>query len=227
MLLITLSGCLYPQDRLSQNQVPYKDQIQMVQNAVNQFQENEGGILPIKTKDSDTPIYQKYLIDFNKLSPRYISEPPGSAFESGGIFQYVLVDVESDPKVKLIDLTSVEVIRELKLRINFYREKHSYPPYKEKIAENYFTVDYEELGYGDSPPYVKSPYSQKNLPLFIDTQGEIYIDYAADLYAELQKNKTNYQPGDDIRGILVSEYDFVPAYSVPYTIKDNEPIFLQ
>ena len=31
----------------------------------------------------NTPIYQKYPIDFQKISPRYIQEAPGNAYESG------------------------------------------------------------------------------------------------------------------------------------------------
>lgn len=225
-LLLTLTGCLYPKERLAQNRIPYKDQINMVQRAVDQFQQTEGGILPIRTKDMSTPIYQKYVIDFNKISPRFISEPPASAFESGGIFQYVLVDVETDPTVKLIDLTTVEPIRELKLRISFYKERNGYPPYKGELGGGYFTLDYEKLGYEQNPPFVKSPYSQKNLSLFIDTTGEIYIDYSPDLYEALQTFEHDYQSGDDIRDLLVTNNDFVPVYSVPYTVKDNEPIFL-
>ena len=34
-----LSGCLYPQSGKMKNQLPYKDQMTMVQSAVDQFQE--------------------------------------------------------------------------------------------------------------------------------------------------------------------------------------------
>jgi len=227
-LLSLLSGCLYPDDRLAENRIPYKDQITMVQNAVDQFKEAEGGILPIKTKENSTPIFQKYVIDFNKLSPRFIAEPPSSAFEGGGIFQYVLVDVETEPTVKLIDLTAVEVIRDLKLRIKFYTEENHYPPYKEPLDQEkgYYILDYDKLGYDNTIPFVKSPFSGKNLSLFIDTKGEIYVDYSPDLYEALKTFEHDYKTGDDIRYLLVANYDFVPAFSVPYTIKDNEPIFL-
>ena len=33
-----------------------------------------------------------------------MAEPPESAYEAGGYFQYVLVNVESDPTVKLLDV---------------------------------------------------------------------------------------------------------------------------
>src|SRR5690348_7684666 len=87
IMAVILSGCMYPKEELTQNQVPYKDQIKAVQSAVDDFQKDNGGILPIKTKDAETPIYQKYPIDFKKIAPKYIAEPPGNAYESGGIFQ--------------------------------------------------------------------------------------------------------------------------------------------
>lgn len=229
VFILLLSGCLYPQDKLAQNKIPYKDQIAAVQTAVDEYRKAEGGMLPIKTKESNTPVFQKYLIDFSKISPRFIAEPPGSSFEGGGIFQYVLVNVESNPAVKLIDLTAVDIIRDLKLRINIYGEKHGYPPYKELLdkGNGYYTLDYEKLGYEkNNPPFVKSPFSGKNLSLFIDTKGQILIDYRPDLYEALQKFNHTYKAGDDIRYLLVDNSDFVPAFSVPYTVKNNEPIFL-
>src|SRR5690554_5013672 len=101
LVIAVLSGCMYPEENLAQNQIPYEEQVSSVQNAVLKFQEDNNGILPIKTKDAETPIYQKYLIDFNRIVPRYLPEVPGNAFEAGGIFQYVLIDVETDPTVKL------------------------------------------------------------------------------------------------------------------------------
>ena len=59
---------------------------------IKQFQEDQGGILPIKTLDQTTPIYHKYPIDFKRLVPEYMAEPPGNAYESGGVFQYVIID---------------------------------------------------------------------------------------------------------------------------------------
>jgi hypothetical protein len=227
LMLFSLSGCLYPEERLKQNQIPYEDQVAAVQSAVNQYRESTGGLLPIKTRDMKTPIYQKYPIDFNKLIPRYMQEPPGNAYESGGIFQYVIVDAENNPTVKLLDLRSAEKVRELKLRLKMYQDQHKYPPFKKMIAKGVFTLDYKKLGYKE-PPHAVSPFSGNNLPFVIDYNGEIYIDYRIDLYNALRKEKHHYRPGDDIRDILVKHSLFVPAYSLPYTIdpKTNEPIFL-
>ncbi|MDQ0155229.1 hypothetical protein [Robertmurraya andreesenii] len=220
---VFLAGCAYPQDRLAQNQIPYQDQIQSVQAAVEQFQKDNGGILPIKTKENDTPIYQKYLIDFKKLIPAYMAEPPGNAFESGGIFQYVLVNVENNPTVKIFDLRIAETIRDIKLRIKMQK----FPPYKEQLADHVFSLDFEKLGYKEDPT-VTSPFTKQELPFVITGDGEVYVDYLKDLYQILQKETPDVKAGDDIRDILHKDSPFVPAYSLPYTIdaKTNEPIFL-
>ena len=161
---------------MQQNQIPYEDQLDAVQTAVEKFQSANGGILPIKTRDQDTPIYIKYPIDFNKLKPQFMAEVPGNAYENGGIFQYVLIDVEDNPTVKIFDLRIAEKIREINIRIR----SAGYPPFKESIAENVYTLDYSQIGY-EEEPYVDSPYSNQNLPLLINGSGEIFVDYRIDL----------------------------------------------
>ncbi|WNS74041.1 hypothetical protein RRV45_14065 [Bacillus sp. DTU_2020_1000418_1_SI_GHA_SEK_038] len=218
-----LAGCMYPKGHLAQNKVPYEDQIKAVQTAVNSYKEANGGLLPIKTKDETTPIYQKYLIDFKKLIPHFMAEPPGNAYESGGVFQYILIDVETEPTVKIFDLRMAETIRDIKLRI----KSQKYPPYKEQIAGNVFTLDFTKLGYKENPVAL-SPYSGRNLPFVITGEAEVYVDYTSDLHEAMQKQEISYKQGDDVREILTKDSAFVPAYSLPYTI-DNEtknPIFL-
>ncbi|RSD26491.1 hypothetical protein [Mesobacillus subterraneus] len=223
LVLVTLTGCMYPEEKLVQNQVPYKDQLDSVQSAVNQYKEANGGLLPIKTKDAETPIYQKYPIDFKKIVPRYLSEAPGNAYENGGLFQYVLVDVETNPTVKLLDLRMAETIREIKMRIN----ATGYPPYKEKIADHVYTIDFKKIGYKEEP-VVTSPFTNQNLHFILSTDGEIYVDYRSDLYRALQNSDREFKEGEDIRGLLVDGSMFVPAYSLPYTIDKStkEPVFL-
>lgn len=225
--LILLAGCLYPQERLGKNSIPYDDQLTAVQVAVDQFREDNGGILPIQTKDNHTPIYQKYPIDFGKLVPKYMQEPPGTSFENGGTYQYVLIDPETDPTVKLIDLILVEHIREVALRLKLYREKHTYPPFGSELAKGRYAINYEELGYKE-PPYVVSPFSGENLPLFLDNNGEIFIDYSIDLYHAIQTAKIKPKSGEDIRSLLADDSPFVPAFSLPYTVNEQgEPIFIE
>ncbi|MGM0874004.1 MAG: hypothetical protein ACQEWV_04245 [Bacillota bacterium] len=222
---ILLSGCLYPEEKLLENTIPYDDQIAAVQNSVDRFREDSGGLLPIKTRDMTTPIYQKYPIDFSALTPKYMAEPPGTAFESGGVYLYVLVDVEENPTVKLIDLRIAEEIHELTIRIDVYRQSNGYPPFKDLITNDIYTLDYDKLGY-DEPPTVESPFSGEHLPLVIDKNAKIYVDYRIDLYKALQEKDHSYNLGDDIRDILVKDTHFVPAYSLPYTLDEKgEPVF--
>ncbi|MBM7604436.1 hypothetical protein JOC75_002439 [Metabacillus crassostreae] len=222
---ILLSGCLYPEEKLQKNSIPYNDQIAAVQSSVDQYQKDSTGLLPIKTRDMTTPIYQKYPIDFSMLTPRYMAEPPGTAYESGGVYQYVLVDVEKDPTVKLLDLRIAEEIHELSIKLNIYRQANGYPPFKDLITSDVFTLDYEKLGYKE-PPTVQSPFTGEYLPLVIDKEAVVYVDYRIDLNMALQEKEHSYKQGDDILDLLVKDNPFVPAYSLPYTIDDKgEPIF--
>ncbi len=76
-------------------------------------------------------------------------------------------------------------------------------------------------------PQVTSPYSGKGLPFVINEKGEVFVDYRIDLYDALKKNEGQFTEGEDIRNILSKGSPFVPAYSLPYTAKDGEPIFLK
>ncbi|ACA39515.1 conserved hypothetical protein [Lysinibacillus sphaericus C3-41] len=49
------------------------DQLAAVQRAVNEYREATGGLVPIKNSELDTDLYIKYLIDFEKLMPKYLS----------------------------------------------------------------------------------------------------------------------------------------------------------
>ena len=222
MLSLMLGGCLYPEKKLSENQQPYEDQLRAVQTAVDQFQKEEGGILPIKTKEDNPELYEKYPVDFRKISPRFMAEPPGNAFENGGIYQYVLVDVEKSPTVKLIDLRIAEQIRSVNIRLL----AHTYPPFKDTLANNVYSLDFKELGF-EEEPYVTSPYSGRQLPLVISGDGTLYVDYAADLYTALQKLDKLPAAGGDIRSLLIQSSPIVPAFSLPYTVdKQGDPVFM-
>ncbi|WP_340371655.1 hypothetical protein [Peribacillus sp. FSL E2-0218] len=227
-ITVSLSGCLYPEKQKMQNQLPYKEQIQSVQSAVDQFQKDEGGILPIVTKDAETPIYQKYVIKFSKISPRYMAEPPDNAYESGGVFQYILVDVEKNPTVKLLDVRMAQKIQDVSLRLTAYQQNNGYPPFKERLSDDVFTLDHEKMGLKEAPT-VTSPFSQRDLHLVVDGRGNIFVDYTPDLIDVLKTNEAKFKPGDDIRELLVQSSEFVPAYSLPYTIdaKTKNPIFLE
>lgn len=224
MLILTtvlLSGCLFPEEEKTSNQVPAEDQLAAVQKAVEEYKADTG-VLPIKNSDQDTDIFIKYLIDFEKLIPKYISAPPGNSFEKGGIFQYIIWDPEKNPTVKLVDLRSVEKIRELNIR--FLASK--YPTYKKQISDYVYTIDFKKIGYKNDVT-VPSPYTNNELPLIVSTEGKIYVDYSMDLNIFIQENKLKPNPGEDIRMLLVDAYPVVPAYSLPYTVDEkNEPVIM-
>ncbi|SDJ67320.1 hypothetical protein [Sediminibacillus albus] len=224
VMTLILSGCLYPNEQLSKNRVPNEVQLQTIQHAVNQYRESKQGLLPIKTKPSDTPIFQKYLLDFTALKQEgFITSIPGTAFENGGVYQYTLIYPEEDPQVKLIDLRIAQEVRTVQRQIDLYRDENLYPPFGEQLSEGVYKINYEKIGI-DTPPRIPSPYSQSNLSLVMDTNGQVYVDYGPDLYEALNKYEHQYTEGDDIRFILPDNTPFVPAYSLPYTVQNGEPV---
>src|SRR5690625_3868488 len=222
-----LTGCLYPKSELAKNQMPNEQQLEMVQIAVDQYKEDSGGLVPIKTKDSDTSIYEKYLIDFSILKDEhYIDEIPGTAFENGGVYQYTIVDPDEEPQVKLLDLRMTEELRSLNVKLHTYRSKHGHPPFGKQIEKGIFQINHKKLGY-NAQPHVVSPFTNNNLPFVMDHNGDRYIDYRIDLKEAIDEYPTQFSEGEDIRSILTDNYHFVPAYSLPYTIENGDPVFLK
>ena len=219
---LILAGCI-PSSHSSLPGTVNEKQIEMVQEAINKYREDNDGLLPIKNKDYDTDVYIKYLIDFSKLVPTYLPSAPSTSFEEGGRFQYVIIEAETNPTVKIFDLMIPDKIREIQLLLMTQK----YPPFKERLARNVFTLDFQELGYNEEPT-VKSPYSGEELPIVINGQGELFIDYRKDLLRVLQEKKDlSLEIGEDIRYLLTENSYFVPAYSLPYTIDEKgDPIFL-
>ncbi len=225
MILLLLAGCMYPYAHKEHTAPPYPEQLAMVQESVDRFHQ-ETGLLPIKTFDQDTPFYHRYAIDFNQLIPRYMSDPPANSFERGGPYRYVLINVETDPQVKVINLRHSQTVADLQLRVNAYLERHPFLPIDQMLEGGYFTLNYKELGL-KKVPMVQSPYSGEYLPLIVDQRGEVGIDYRLDLYQRLQqKQPLDIKEGEDIRYLLTEGSPFVPAHSFPYAVQDGEPVLI-
>ena len=222
VIVALLSGCAYKSGYEPENLLPYEDQINSVQTAVDSYQETNGGLLPIKTRDMDTDQYIKYPIDFKKIIPSFMGEAPPNSYEAGGIYQYVLMDVEEDPTVKLVDLHLADTLRDLNSRITI----NKYGPIAEQIAEGVYRLDYKKMGY-KTEPSVQSPYSDTQLPLVASGEGKVYVDYSIELNRMLQEAEEKPKQGEDIRYLLTDNFAVVPAYSLPYTVdENNEPIFM-
>lgn len=224
-LLLLLTGCLYPEEKRTENQVPYENQIITVQQAVVQYR-LENQVLPIHHQEkTDQTNFQQNLIDFQKLIPRFLQQAPGNSFESGGLYQYVLVDVEVDPQVKLIDLAMTREIQKFQRSINEYRRKNRFAPVQEVVAKGVFLLDHEKLRLKKAPT-VSSPFHpDHSLPLLMDGDGKVIVDYTISLNDALNQFEHSLVHGDDIRELLVTHFPFVPAYSVPYTVKDGKAVF--
>ncbi|MFJ7933440.1 hypothetical protein [Sporosarcina sp. NPDC096371] len=222
-IILILTGCsMYPDDEKVTRETPYADQLETIQKAVDAYQESTGGLLPIKTRDAETDIYIKYPIEFAQIIPTYTEKPPSNSYETGGIYQYVLMDVENNPTVKLVDLRSAERIRELNLR----KQINGRVPFNDAVGENVYTVDFKAMGFKE-PLTVPSPYSDTFLPIVIAGDGKFYIDYSIDLNRILKEQQPDVKEGEDIRYLLADNYPVLPAYSRPYTVNDqNEPIFM-
>lgn len=219
---VVLSGCMYPEDLKIENQIPGQDQLDAVQRAIDDYRKDTG-VLPIKNRDQDTDIFIKYIIDFEQLVPKYISAAPANAYEKGGIFQYIIWDPENNPTVKLVDLRMPEKIRDVKARMLV----KAYPQYGEQITDTVYTINHKNLGYSDSLT-VDSPYTNNLLPLVLSNEGEVYVDYSLDLTLLMEENNLKPTIGQDIRELLVEHYPVVPAYSLSYTVdENNNPVFMQ
>ena len=133
-----------------------------------------------------------------------------------------LMDVEENPTVKLVDLRLADTIRD----INYRKGINGFGPVSETIAEGVYKLDYEKMGY-NSDLSVQSPYSDIQLPLVATGDGEVYVDYSIELNRMLQDHDEVIEPGDDIRFLLTDNFAIVPAYSLPYTVdENNEPVFM-
>ncbi|WBF51725.1 hypothetical protein [Macrococcoides canis] len=220
LVALLLGGCMYPKEELAQNQVAPQDQLNMVQSAVESYQQDTGGLLPLKDRDQTYEIYLKHPVDFGKLKPKYLSQLPGSSFEMGGYYQYVMMDVDKNPEVMLVDLRTSDTLKNLRIRLE---TKSNELALGKKIGPNLYKINYKKYGLKQYPT-VKSPYSGEALPIYINGGNEFKIDYSLDLGRALKTHKV--KQGEDIRYILYQDNPILPAYSVPYTVDDkNEPVF--
>lgn len=227
VLVILLTGCAYPQELRKENQINPAEFITVVQQAIDTYHEKTS-VLPIKNSEMTTPLYEKYVIDFAKLKKtNLLSSVPANAFESGGVFIYVLVDVETKPTVKLMDLSAYQSVEDVQKKVNDYIAKHSGNiPQGVAINDDFAYVDFKLLGLKE--PDIKSVYNRKNPITFILNRqtGEAAIDYAMDINTFIQNNAlgNTLKPNEDLRHILVDKSYFVPIRSFPYTWMNNQPM---
>ncbi|MGO1923134.1 MAG: hypothetical protein ACTH14_04815 [Jeotgalicoccus sp.] len=222
LALIVLTGCMYPDDQRAGSNIPPDTDIQNVQNAVDNFQESEGGILPIKTTE-DAAEYLAYQIEFTRIVPEYLSEIPVTAYENGGEFQYVILDAENNPTVKIADLAIIEELRSLSLRISGMGE---HVELGEQVGPNVYQLDLEHYNLAENPT-VTSPYTAQELNVYYSGGQEFVIDYRDDLNLMIENEGLEFETGEDIREVLYEYTPIVPIYSPEMTVdENNEAIFM-
>lgn len=219
--MLFLTGCMYPQADKKELETADELNLTLVQNAVDAFRKDTGGLLPIKTRDQNTDQYIKYPIDFEKLvNEQFLDKMPTNSFEKGGIFQYVIWNAETkNPVVKVVDLQQAEAVRE----VSILKGVNGFVPIAENIHGNVYQIAYEEMGLAAAPS-VSSPYSSTNLPLVIKGTGEICVDYSIELQRIINEEQPKVKKGEDIRYLLEDKYPILPAYSTAYVLNENNEV---
>ncbi len=222
IIAVMMSGCLYPKERRQENQGAIREGVRNVQAAVDDFQKNTG-LLPIITSDASTPKYEKYKVDFSKLQGKgFLGSIPSSAFENGGNYFYLIIDEETEPKVKLMDLITVQKINDLQNQVTTYMKQTARVPKGELKYNSFYYVDYDQLKIKE--PSIISSFSGQTLEAIVDEYGFVYADYGIDIMQFIQ----NKQPSDeqlqgDLRELLTNNSDYVPVKAPVYHYINNEP----
>lgn len=219
MFIFLLSGCLYPDEMKRDSNASVENYVSLVQNAIEKYNE-ETGVLPIKNSEPDTPIYEKYQINFESLVPRYLEVIPENDFVKGGHHLYVLVDVETKPIVKLLDLQVSKSVRNAKQSIDQFRlQNNNKLPSAEQVTDGVYAIDFKKMR--TNVITATSPYSNQSLPLYVTEDGEVIVDYSIDIFSKMKEEGT---VEGDLRQILVNHSYFVPSHSLPYKEVNGEPV---
>ncbi|MFD2612007.1 hypothetical protein [Paenibacillus gansuensis] len=223
ILTVSITGCMYPDERRGENNpAAAKEFLVVVQNAVNEYQK-ETGLLPIQNSTMDTPLYEKYVVAFKLLQNRgFLSSIPANAFERGGTNYYIVINEETNPEVKLMDLVSYQQAEAVQKAVDDYRGTHGgVLPAASEAAKSFYWIDYKLLG--TDPPKVVSVYTGQTLSLMMHETGRVVIDYAPDLMQLVQKQKIQPMQGKDMRALLAESFPHAPAKSYPYFWTQKEP----
>ncbi|MCM3627444.1 hypothetical protein M3194_08705 [Paenibacillus glycanilyticus] len=221
--VLSLSGCMYPKSELKQNQAAPKEAVRNVQAAIEQYQ-SETGMLPMKNSDEDTPVYEKFLVDFAQLKNKgYLSSIPTAAFENGGNYYFLIINEETKPQIKLMNLVTYQQINDIQSWVNDYKGSHDGQlPKGEQAYPGYSYIDYKAMN--KKSPDLRSEYSSQTLAAIMDDTGRVYTDYGIDIMQAVQK-KGDAEPGADadLRAVLVDSDMYVPVKAPVYHWVNKEP----
>ena len=219
---LLLAGCLYPKERLAQNQISTGEYIVLIENAVNTYKARTG-VLPIKNSTALTPIYEKYVIDMKKLlDNRVISNIPVDAFEGGGTYQYVIVDPEGELRVRLLDLVAAQKAADLQRLVYSFEAREGKLPLGDRLSDEFYAIDFALLG--TQREQVRSVYSGMYLSFVMHESGDVVIQYAPDVMKAVElAGVAAPDPQYDLRSYLIEQSPFAPTHSYPYYWVDGQP----
>jgi hypothetical protein len=222
LLLMTLSGCLYPKDQTPGRDVTVRGVVRTLQDAVKRYQEDTG-LLPILNADASVPPYEKYKVDFAKLKRMgYVGSLPEISFENGGGYVFLILDEETNPKVKLLDVAVHQGIAAIQRKVEVYRqEKGGRLPAGDQAYPGFKYLDFTKLG--TSRPDLRSMYSGNPLEWIVDESGKVYGDYGIDIAEAVRQTGKTPKADEDVRHSLVEASDFVPVYAPVYKWVNGAP----
>lgn len=223
IMSMTLQGCLYPKEMHKESQQSVREGVLLVQNAVDQYQKDTG-LLPLVSSDESVPRYEKFRVNFELLKRRdLLSAIPGSAFESGGSGVYLIIDEETTPKVKVMDLLTSQRVNDLARAVDAHTRAKGSLPKQEEVYPGFYRIDEKLIGI--QPVEVRSPFSRSVLSFMMDEQGRVYADYAQDIMQLVEtsgKQPTGQEK--DLRPMLADASFFVPVKSVMYIWSNGAPV---
>lgn len=223
ILAVLTGGCMYPGDEEQQSQVSYREGVKRIQSAVDDYFK-EKSILPIITAGVEVPRYEKFRIDLDKLQREgYIDDIPKTAFEKGGSGYFLIINEETNPTVKVMDLVTAQKVNDVQNAVNRYKTANNGQlPSGEELYPGFHAVDIAKIDLRNFQ--LKSFYSGQDAALIMDANGKVYVDYAFDIMQAIQKNGSKPDNEKDLRVFLEEESYYVPVKSVPYRWENEQPV---
>ncbi|MGL4821344.1 MAG: hypothetical protein ACRC5C_15440 [Bacilli bacterium] len=216
LLGLIVSGC-GSQASIQKPSAPSPSQLTYVETQVRAYQ-SENGVLPLLNKEVDTDRFAKYPVNFKAIVPRYLDEIPANSFEAGGIFQYVIIDVDKSPTVRALDVRTAQQLGSAQLRIRTYMSEEQYPPFGEQLSPTFWTIDLKKLNL-KQPLTVDSPFQSEPLRVIMDTKGVLYVDYSP-VVDRFVRDRNIESDADPLLSIA-KEGPFVPAFGAPLEVNEG------
>lgn len=222
-LALSLTGCMYPEEESPGNDVSARQSVLTVQDAVDRYQQDQG-LLPIVSAEESVPVYEKFKIDLGKLKRMgYLGSIPNVAYESGGKNQFLIIDEETKPTVKLLNIPVYQQAVSIQQKVSEYMDKHGgAAPAGDELYSGYWSLDFKKLGGGE--PDVRSMYSGQGLTFMVDAAGTVFLDYGLDIATAVRKSSATPSADEDLRHILADESYYVPVKAPVYHWVNGEPV---